>query len=625
MDTPSPTKVHCISITSPQTCIINWSCRGLKRPPCTHTVSPLFFKRLGNSKLSLQLCLSNHNNQRQLKLHPLIPADVDKLLGLIVDTTLVYRYGDNQSKVFDKMLVRASGDFIVFDVLSDILILLTNGDPFSIEVQLNLQPAVALPSLTAEPLDELLPVASTCIKLSWEIHDVRKKANTTSPIFTFAFESINYEVQFVMDTDDECIQLQLLPLNASTDQLAKVIGNVTLYFQIFNLATTFKADNVTVQEVAADRIWLTNLELSFADMTDNHRNDLTLMVHLNMMTALQKSTTKQHSLHIHVHRQPLEFQWDVDVFNFNPEQKSSKWFPIPSSDKSLVNVQLVMGHRPNEPIEIYLATTLAANKRNLVASVHKATLWFTDANGLQTKYRRVLPLLKDHNIYLPMPECKLTFAELSNNNSRSFRVLFRMHALQLDMFGSVFARNPHACHLVRGLNSLLVDQDDCDVQLDCQGTHIGAHRLILQMRSSFFRDLLHNNDDQSLFQFNSVDAETMADVLQYIYTDTAPRIAITAERLLSVANLMKLPELHERALLQLMHKQPAFLRLWPRQSFVKLFNMLENDRLTQRVGAFIRAHLDDFLTNSHFEAELQLRPAVCYKLIASIHATGRVQ
>lgn len=634
-----------ISIKTPQQSILKWFLKDVKKQPMIK-VSPTFEIDIGGSKENVKLTLSNNNNLIQMKVQPLGSLTARQLAALISDASLIFRFGDNQTKQFDKIRVRPAGDSILLDVTRFQFSVVSNEhqDPFEVEVQLNLKPIAPKDERVVPPQK----TESELVKMVWEMADIAwLPLIKESPVFSFNIGKISHQLRLSMDINNDRIQMRMTPLKTHINTFAQSIEKVSFAFQPGHNKPPIKIENVQVGKKQMDLIYLETAKLSFAQLTDSYKTPLEVTVQVSFRkSTIDNMSTIQQPTACNSDLKPLVFDWQISDYEMHPLEKTSPGFNIELADGSLLSVQFQINHHRDLPIALFMKTS--SKMEEIASSFDTATIVLTDANGVQKEFGNVVPQVTGELIAFEMVDNNLKFVDLTNQFRSSFRIQITIHRSQSihpmpsqgheatvpndqlesshptdENSVSIFAPNPMPSTLLRQLNEMLVDQSDCDVHFDCQGTRIGAHRPILQTRSAFFKELLSQHTDQSVFPFKNVDAETMADTLQYIYTGTAPRIAITAERLLSVANLMELPALHGLAQQQLLNKdQPPSDAPSP-ESIAKLLDLFGNRMLQAEVGAFIRMHLDELLTNSHFERELKGRPSVCFDLLVWIHESNK--
>lgn len=662
-----------VSITSPQKCIFKWLLKDVLKQP-TIKLSPSFDMVIGQAKEQILLSLNTNHNMMQISLKPTENIDLPQLVELISDASIVFRFGGNQSKIFDKQKFRVTGDLIVFEVNRMNFSVLTNDykDPFEIELQLNLQPPIIAPvseeqrapSSQSSSSSETATSPNELVQMVWELKDVKEQPLIKeSPIFSFNIGLTKHQVRFSMDINNDRVQIRITPCKTSPKQFADLIKSVSASFQPSDKRPLIKSDNLEVRKVLPDTIYLRTIKLSFAEMTDNHQSPLSVTLHFSFRKELKNTSSvpakakKEQVAGIISYEKPYPFFWRIiDHFVF-PYTKTSPIFKMQMSNKSMLSVQLLLMHNRNEPIRLCLTAERNGFRSALASSIKSVSIKITDANNLEIAFKDVVPRLDDEHIWFDLFGPHLSFAELTNEFRDPFRILFlfyrsttneasslsdrhtaaativpdqpiapipsTIHQPTID--ATLFLPNPQPSALLCQLNTLLVDQVDCDIHFDCQGTIIGAHKTILRTRSPFFKELLLQHHDQSVFPFKSVDAETMADTLQFIYTGAAPRIASTAERLLSVANLMELPDLHQLAQTHLLEKRPVNAIPTSRESIAKLLDLFEIRRTQDAVGTFIQTNLVELMGNAHFEQELKERPALCYDLLTSFHVSNKTE
>lgn len=662
--------------SSPETCVFKWRLIDVQKQP-TIKVSPLFEIQIGQAKESVTLSLNTNHNLIQISLKPSVGSlDNYRLSECISSALIVFRYGENKSEQFDKLQFRATGDCIVFEVNRLNFTVLTNDYkvPFDIEMQLNLQPAVVpSPIVPIEERSQSSPSTSVSepenelVRVHWEMSDVKAQPLIKeSPIFSFTIGKAKHQIRLSMDINNDRAQIRIISLKTNTTQFAELIDKVSVNLQPGDKRPSIMNDNLEIRKVLPDIMYLTTIKLSFAALTANYKSPLsvTMQFSFNKGTKIYKNATKQKCAPA-AEKNPYSFYWHVLDFEIFPLTKTSPLFKMQLANKYMVTVQLLLMHHRNKPIRLCLTTPTRNVLADLAASIDRVTIKIMDANGLAQTFTDCVLQLADDLIWFELCDNHMHLADLTNEFRESFHILFKFHrsfsvdaSAQLDHTEvppaiqqsatpdqnpspdqsvqqtittepllipstdiSLFIPNPQPTVLLRQFNALLADQVDCDVHFDCQGTTIGAHKTVLRTRSAFFHELFLQHNDQTMFPFKSVDAETMADTLQFIYTGTAPRISITAERLLSVANLMELPDLHELAQTHLLQKRSVNAIPSSPESISKLFDMYELRRMQPQVGAFIQTHMAELMANSHFELELKKRPEVCYELLTAIHCS----
>lgn len=631
-----------VCIPSSQTSILKWTVNDVQKQPATK-VSPIFDMEIGAVSEKVILTLSNYFNLIQIKLQPIQTLD---LRQIVADASVIFRYGKKATQ-FDQLLVvfiqslfRVEVSGLNFTTVTD-----NYQTPFEVELQIHLRPV--------GPLSDLSPIASTLpetseppseqVDLVWQINEVQAMPLIKkSPLYTFCLAKHKHQILFTLETNKDRLTLRICPFLGLAKHLAQSIDSVSLVFQPKNNRPPIQCENLKVQKVISDQIYLTTLvDFSFSQITANHTIPVALKIQLRFANRISITPSL---MPIGIHKKPIDFTWKIQLFQRQPFVKSSPWFKLQTFDRCWMSVAFWLNqeHR-NRPIQIGLKANSEQHK--LAMSIDRVSVEFTYRNGLIKKVTRILPQLIGNLVWFDLDDNYFYFAELSNNYTEPFQIMFRLHPATLEepahsetaivqpleshktsfqppiaITNCLFAPNPQQTLLLQQLNTLLVDQKDCDVHLDCQGIRLGAHRSILHTRSAFFKDLFMQQNDRSMFHFENVDAQTMADTLQFIYTETAPQIANTAQRLLSVANLMGLPELHDLAQRQLLAKaaNPA-----DTSSFAKLLDMFEVNELQAQAGTFIRTNMDDLLAKPQFEQELRQRPDVCFGLIAMIHSESK--
>lgn len=80
----------------------------------------------------------------------------------------------------------------------------------------------------------------------------------------------------------------------------------------------------------------------------------------------------------------------------------------------------------------------------------------------------------------------------------------------------------HALLLVQGLNSLLSKLEFVDVELECCGDRIHAHRLILAACSSYFYTRLLHSDGCTPISVENMSREELSAIVSYMYSGQVP-------------------------------------------------------------------------------------------------------
>lgn len=686
MSKPPPRSV---AITTPQTCSFKWLVEDVLERPMFKN-SPIFEIPIGDAKEQIQLVLCNNFNLIQISIKPINRLDLFQLLTFVSNASLSFRYGDNRSKAkhFEQVKVRANNVAVIFKVSTIHFTEVTNNyqDPFEVEVHLKLEPISPLSrvSLLSLPTPSCSESANDLVQIHWDLTDVnRLPLVKKSPLFTFNVAGKRQQISLSMETNNDRLRLRIASSIMHVKSFALSIDHVSLVLQPSAKGRPpIESEKLKVEKVIKELIYLNQMKLSFAEITANHKCPLKLTMQFDFREVMSNIDFAIQQLLIGIHPEPTQFTWKLTDIQELPFMKTSPWFKVPLADKSWLSVQFWLKQRPSEPIQLGLRSNI--RRKDLALSVDRVTILFTDAKGLKTKFKRVVPELMNDLVFFDLDENIISFSELTNDYKDSFRIRFKLHPSSLvdvtelpvqlierpgakekaslpkkpsakppakrpsivrknpptiqnailpvfkptstpsisTIPNSLFAANPQPTLLLQQLNTLLVDQIDCDVHLDCQGTRIGAHRAILQARSPFAKELFLKNHNQTLLDFSHADAQTMADTLQFIYTEAVPQIANTAERLLSLADMLKLPELHQLAEQHLAPSKEVVVVESNTSASAKLLDMFAVKHLQPQVSMFIRENMDEFLGNPQFEQELKRRPTVCYDLIAAIHRSS---
>lgn len=614
------------------------------------------------------LSVTNHYNLIQIKLQAVQNFKIQQILALLSEASLIFRYGDNQTERFDKLQFQSTPTIIMIETtgLSFTTVSCDYRKPFEFELQMHIRQEP--PTVPDSLASRMLEATSDPVELVWPITDVRKLPLVKrSPLYTFSVGGNQCQILFTMETNKDRLKLRICPFHTYTKQLTQSIDTVSVTIQPSNHSQPIWKESLKVEKAINGLVFLTDIMTSFANITENNRIPLELTIQLRFHNTLDYSFV----LPPEIHRKPVEFKWKMMNVQQFPMLRTSPWFKMRMHDKSLLPVAFWLKQIPNQPVQVGL--TASADIAKLFVSVDRATAEFIYPNGQIKKVTRALPYLQDDLVCFDLEDNHFFFSELTNGYKDSFQIAFRVHLAvsnegtthtdhqpisrlinrleslpsQLSIItpqpinervdhleslptrsaittntSCLFAANPQPTELQQQLNTLLVDQTDCDVYFDCHGTCIGAHRPILQARSVFFKDLFRQHSGQTLHTIHNVDAQTMADALQFMYTGTAPRIASTAERMLSVAKQMALPELHDLAQQHLAEGNAA---VNSNTSVTKLLDLFGVEDMQKQVGTFIEENMDDLLANANFEQELRKRPDVCFELIGLIASSGHLK
>lgn len=662
-------------LNSTQMCILKWLVKDVVQNPTIKT-SPLFEIKIGQETDDVTLSLNTNHNMVQISIKPEKHSEIKVWSELITNAVIIFRYSKNQTKINKDIQFQATADCIIFDQIPLSFNVITNDytDPFEVEVHLNLQPTAAKlesrsPSIptTSEPENKL-------VQTIWKITDFNElPLIKESPVFSLNFGNTTHLVQLTMDINNDRIQIRLNPMETNTMEFAKLIEKVSVVCVPENSKIpSIKSENVEVRSVFPNIIYLSTIKVSFAALTTNYTKPFSVTMKISLNNAANRKnidlSAKQASLVISPTKPFHTFNWHMLNLNTSvfPLTKTSPLFQMQLHNKSTITVQLLLMHHRTNPIRLFMTTPFNQDLPALATSIGMVTIKITYANGLARTFKDIIaPKIIKDLISFELLGNDLSFADLTNNFKDSFRMVFSFYRppplSDADVLDDqkivpppirttenldttvqeatpcltpilpptsalcLFAPNPQPTVLLRQFNTMLVDQVDCDIYFVCQGVSMGAHRIILQTRSAFFKELLQQHIDQSVFHLKSVDAETMTDTLQFIYTGTAPRISSTADRLLSVANFMELPDLYELAQTHLLQKRPSNSMPSSDESISKLLYMFEHRRMQPAVGMFIESNLDELLANSRFEHELRQRPELCYDVLTSMHAIRKAK
>lgn len=621
-----------LSVSSPPKFTLKWTLTesDVAKHPATK-MSPQIEMEIANTKHPANLVLRNWQNLIQIILQPAQKIYFpDKLKA-----TLFFRYGSNEAR-FDSLEVRLVKSSLWIEMTRLTFTTVTNHykDPFEVELQLHVQPPVVptRSTLNTEPATQPPP-------LIWQLNEVRQlPLIKESPLFDIHIDEKKHQILFAMETNNDRIQFRIATFLSDYKQFGQSIKDASLVIQPVGNRSPIKVENLKVIKVISELVYLSTIKLSFAEITENYTIPLRLTIQLTFEVV---SNWKYFPIGMHV--PPFVFEWKVNNFENQPSMKTSSWVPLRMlPNLSPTKISFWLKHQTNEPIQLGLQTD--GDQEDVALCIDRVTIHVTDSNGLKTELSRIASQLIGDCIYFDLEDNHFSFAQLTNEYTKPFGIHFRLHpaapsddyltpivelkakSLNQSMVNlsvkdketpqirSLFAPNRQTSELLRQLNTLLVDQIDCDIHFECQGgTRIGAHRFILQTRSAFFKQLLLQPKDDHRFQL--IDAQTMADALQFIYTGTAPQIADTAERLLSVARLMDLPELVELAQQQLIRKQSIDRN----PTFSRLFDLFDSKDDPTDVAQFVYNHLDELLASSQFVQQLKQHPAVCCGLILLMH------
>lgn len=121
----------------------------------------------------------------------------------------------------------------------------------------------------------------------------------------------------------------------------------------------------------------------------------------------------------------------------------------------------------------------------------------------------------------------------------------------------VFAsESPYADLILQDYDRLLNDHRHSDIKLIVKDHHFQCHKSILAARCEVFADLIKTNGSDTM-TLPSIDVDTAADLLHYIYTGRAPNIEKTANRLMVAATVFDLKLLKFRCESTLKHDVKA--------------------------------------------------------------------
>lgn len=93
------------------------------------------------------------------------------------------------------------------------------------------------------------------------------------------------------------------------------------------------------------------------------------------------------------------------------------------------------------------------------------------------------------------------------------------------------------------LRSLINDEKSSDLVLEAGGKTFKVHRNILSARSPVFADILEQSKDMDKLEIKDLQAETLEELLTYIYTDSSVNVDVFANALLAAADSYMLPGL----------------------------------------------------------------------------------
>lgn len=185
----------------------------------------------------------------------------------------------------------------------------------------------------------------------------------------------------------------------------------------------------------------------------------------------------------------------------------------------------------------------------------------------------------------------------------------------------IYQDNPEKSLVLQSFNHMLVTEKYCDVTIQCDGHRFGAHRAILASRSLIFGQLLSpatTTDNNGIIVLNfddlydlKTDATTMADMLQYIYTGTAPNIGKTVQSLQGAASKFGLAELKTRCN-ELICQQVTIDSVI--NAYMLMKDVDEMDPLKQKVIRFIRGNIKQLMENPGFEEAMKSNCDLMYNV-----------
>lgn len=126
------------------------------------------------------------------------------------------------------------------------------------------------------------------------------------------------------------------------------------------------------------------------------------------------------------------------------------------------------------------------------------------------------------------------------------------------------AENPHADQILQDYGRLLNEHSHSDIKLIVKDHHFRCHKAILAARCKNFADIIKKNSSDTM-TLPTIDVDTAADLLYYIYAGRAPNIKKTATRLMLAADEFELTLLKFRCVETIKHEV----------NVVKKFNLLQ--------------------------------------------------
>lgn len=144
------------------------------------------------------------------------------------------------------------------------------------------------------------------------------------------------------------------------------------------------------------------------------------------------------------------------------------------------------------------------------------------------------------------------------------------------------------------LNQMLMENHLCDITLSVDSHKLGAHKIILSVRSKFFHDYIVKNASAGqmiIVPIIGFSLKTMQDLLKFMYTDQLPiKSNLTNQLLIAAAkfNVVDLFQFAEEVVITRITLKTA-------ESLLVFANHYKALRLKENVMKFIKANITSFI------------------------------
>ncbi|XP_039631374.1 kelch-like protein 3 [Polypterus senegalus] len=121
-------------------------------------------------------------------------------------------------------------------------------------------------------------------------------------------------------------------------------------------------------------------------------------------------------------------------------------------------------------------------------------------------------------------------------------------AVPLDKEDYVFVERKHSSKVLKGLNSLRLNNAFCDVILCCGGQEFPCHRIVLASFSSYFQAMFSTDlmeSKQERVAINGVEPQMISMLINYAYTAEVIITKANVQALLAAANLLDIMAVRE--------------------------------------------------------------------------------